>query len=70
MEFSCLPYSPDELDGAEHLHELHRDDYLSLHLDARMRGVGGDLPGVAALHEPYQMKPGKYSFACTFEPIL
>ena len=70
MEFSCLPYSPDELDGAEHLHELHRDDYLSLHLDARMRGVGGDLPGVAALHEPYQMKPGKYAFACTFEPIL
>lgn len=69
MDFSCLPYSPEELDRAEHLHELHRSDYLSLHLDAKMRGVGGDLPGVAALHEPYQLHAGKYAFACTFEPV-
>ena len=70
MEFSCLWYSPDALDSAEHLHELHEDEFVSLHLDAKMRGVGGDLPGVAALHEPYQMRPGKYALSCTFEPIL
>ena len=70
MEFSYLPYSADELDRAEHLHELHKDEYLSLHLDAKQRGIGGDLPGVAALHEPYQMHPGKYTLSCTFEPIL
>lgn len=70
MEFSCLPYSPSELDSAEHLHELHKDDFLSLHLDAKQRGVGGDLPGVAALHAPYQLHPGKYTFACTFEPLI
>ena len=69
MDFSCLPYSPEELDSAEHLHELHRSDYLSLHLDAKMRGVGGDLPGVAALHEPYRLHAGKYELTCTFEPI-
>ena len=70
MDFSCLPYSPDELDSAEHLHELHKNDYLSLHLDVKMRGVGGDLPGVAALHEPYQLPSGKYALSWTIEPIL
>ena len=69
MEFSCLPYSPAQLDSTEHAHELEKDTFLSLHLDAKQRGVGGDLPGVAALHEPYRMDPGKYGFGFTVEPI-
>ena len=69
MEFSCLPFSPGQLDRVEHAHELEKETYLSLHLDAKQRGVGGDLPGVAALHEPYRMNPGKYGFGFTVEPI-
>ncbi|MBQ7542646.1 MAG: DUF4981 domain-containing protein [Clostridia bacterium] len=69
MGFSCLPYSTDKLDDTEHLHELEKDAFLSLHLDAAQRGVGGDLPGVAALHEPYQMRPGTYTLGCTVFPL-
>ena len=46
-----------------HLHELCEDEYLSLSIDARQRGVGGDMPGTACLHEPYKMHNGNYSFA-------
>ena len=69
LEFSLLPYSTAEIDRAEHLHELPDRGQLTLHLDARMRGVGGDLPGVAALHEPYKMKSGAYTLGFTVEQM-
>ena len=69
MDFSLLPYSQEKLDEAEHIHELTPDEYLSLHLDAAQCGVGGDLPGVAALHPPYILQPGKYTFGCTLERL-
>ena len=69
MDFSLLPYSQEKIDDAEHIHELVPDEYLSLHLDAAQCGVGGDLPGVAALHPPYILQPGEYSFGCTWERL-
>ena len=69
MDFSLLPFSQEKLDAAEHIHELEPDDYLSLHLDAMQCGVGGDQPGVAALHPEYKMLPGKYAFGCTWERV-
>lgn len=69
MEFSALPYSQEKIDKAEHLHELQKDPYTTLTLDAKQRGVGGDMPGVACLHEPYKMHAGKYSFSCTVTPV-
>jgi beta-galactosidase len=41
----------------EHQHELKRGEMTTLSLDGAMRGVGGDIPGATALHEPYIMKP-------------
>ncbi|HWQ05694.1 MAG TPA: glycoside hydrolase family 2 TIM barrel-domain containing protein [Feifaniaceae bacterium] len=55
--FSAWRYTQAELDKAEHQHELKRDDTTTLSLDGAMRGVGGDIPGATALHEPYIMKP-------------
>ena len=69
MEFSVLPYSQEKLDKAEHLHELQKDTFLTLTLDAKQRGVGGDMPGVACLHEPYKMHAGKYTLSCTVTPV-
>ncbi|MCL2105621.1 MAG: DUF4981 domain-containing protein [Oscillospiraceae bacterium] len=65
MEFSVLPYSQETLDAAKHLYELEPEDFLTLNIDARQRGVGGDLPGWALLHEPYKLKPGKYAYQFT-----
>lgn len=66
LNFGLHEYSGEKLDNARHIHELVKDDYLTLNIDGFMRGVGGDLPGSAALHEPYKLYPcKKYTF--TFE---
>jgi beta-galactosidase len=54
--FSARYYTQEELDQAEHLHELIYTNITELSLDGAMCGVGGDLPGVAALHKPYVLK--------------
>ena len=61
--FNLSRYTPEKLDATRHLFELQKDNFLTLSLDAAMRGVGGDMPGCAYLHKPYKLKAGKgYSF--------
>jgi beta-galactosidase len=57
--FSAWPYTQEQLDEAEHIHELRRGRAVTVNLDRQQRGVGGDLPGDAALHEPYRMPKGR-----------
>ncbi len=63
LNFGVHEYSQKKLDETQHIHELEKDSFLSLNIDGFMRGVGGDMPGVACLHEPYKLKPDKYSFS-------
>ncbi|MCR5485526.1 MAG: DUF4981 domain-containing protein [Clostridiales bacterium] len=65
INFSIHPYSQDELERAEHIFELKKDDFLTLNLDGFECGVGGDMPGVACLHEPYKIQKGEYSYSFT-----
>lgn len=69
FDFSVHPYTQEKLDRAKHLHELKKDSFYTLCIDDRQRGVGGDMPGCAYLHEPYKMKRGGYSFAFKMEGI-
>lgn len=62
FEFSAHTYSFNKLEKAEHINELSDDSNISLTLDSRVRGVGGDLPGCALLHNRYKLKPGNYIF--------
>ena len=57
--FNMAWYTPEQLDSAKHLFELKKNNYITLSLDAAMRGVGGDMPGCAYLHEPYKLKANK-----------
>ncbi|MDC7223634.1 MAG: glycoside hydrolase family 2 TIM barrel-domain containing protein [Spirochaetales bacterium] len=64
LETSCRPYTRKELNRAEHIHDLKRNESVNLNLDWGQRGVGGDLPGQLCLREPYKMPAGeKYSYA-------
>ncbi|MDR1463926.1 MAG: DUF4981 domain-containing protein [Oscillospiraceae bacterium] len=63
FHFSLLPYTPEKLDDATHLYDLAPDPFLTLTIDGFQRGVGGDMPGSAALHKPYKLRPGKYRYA-------
>lgn len=69
FDFSIHPYTQEKLDRAKHLHELKKDDFYTLCIDGRQRGVGGDMPGCAYLHKPYKMQRGSYSFAFKIKAI-
>ena len=65
LNFSARPYTDDDLDRAQHIHELPRRDIITLNIDMKQKGAGGDTPGLLALHEEYKMKRGtpcQYSF--------
>lgn len=57
--FNAGYYTPEKIDKAKHLFELRADNFITLCLDGAERGVGGDMPGCAYLHEPYKVKSGK-----------
>ncbi|MDR0697321.1 MAG: DUF4981 domain-containing protein [Christensenellaceae bacterium] len=57
FEMSVHPYSLDMLDSATHLHELAGLDYLTVNIDGKQRGVGGDIPAIAALKPQYKILP-------------
>lgn len=56
MNFSVHTYSQEALDKAEHIHELSDSGHNHLHVDAKVCGVGGDLPGIALLKEGYKIR--------------
>ncbi|MDR2266981.1 MAG: DUF4981 domain-containing protein [Christensenellaceae bacterium] len=63
FEASVHPYTLEMLDAAKHLHELETLDYLTLNIDGKQRGVGGDIPAIAVLKPQYKILPGiKHNF--------
>lgn len=56
MLFSAWNYRKEELEQATHQHLLQRQPFTLLNIDGEMCGVGGDLPGMASLHQDYVMK--------------
>ncbi len=55
--FECTvhPYTMEMLDDAKHLHELDRLDNLTIYVDGKQRGVGGDTPAIAELKPQYKV---------------
>jgi beta-galactosidase len=59
LGFTAWPYTQEALDAAEHIHELVRTPDVTVNIDRQQRGVGGDIPGVAALLPAYRMPAGR-----------
>ncbi|GAH76805.1 unnamed protein product, partial [marine sediment metagenome] len=49
LSISAWPYTIKDLEEAKHNHELPQRDYITLNVDHRQQGVGGDLPALALL---------------------
>jgi beta-galactosidase len=65
LNVSAWPYSMEDLEKAGHIHELPERDFTTFNIDYMQCGVGGDLPGVAVVHDEYKIqkdKTYKYSF--------
>ncbi|MEE9410017.1 MAG: hypothetical protein V3V41_03745, partial [Candidatus Heimdallarchaeota archaeon] len=70
LNFSAWPYTQNDLENAEHIHELPRRENATLNIDFKQRGVGGDQPGLPTVHNHYKLK-GKeeYSYKFKISPI-
>lgn len=53
LNFSVFPYSQEALHQAKHIYELKEEDVNTVNVDYMQCGVGGDLPGLANLHDAY-----------------
>lgn len=65
LNISTWPYSMQDLEKANHIYELPERNFNTLNIDYMQKGVGGDFPGVAMVHDRYLIKKGrtyKYSF--------
>ncbi|MFO8017804.1 MAG: glycoside hydrolase family 2 TIM barrel-domain containing protein [Promethearchaeia archaeon] len=68
LNTSCWPYTLDDLEKADHIHELPRRDKITWNIDYKQRGVGGDVPALLRLHDEYKLKKKKkyyYAFRIT-----
>jgi beta-galactosidase len=64
LSVSAWPYTMDDLEKAKHTHELPRSGNVTLNLDYKQMGVGGDDSWGARTHPEYLLgaKPYQYSF--------
>jgi beta-galactosidase len=64
LSTSAWPYTMEDLESATHNYELPRRDFITLNLDYKQQGVGGDFPALAALHSKYRLKGNNnYSYS-------
>jgi len=65
FDFSAWPYSMADLEQAKHINELPSRDFITVNLDYRQMGVGGDDSWGARPHDQYLLpadKPYRHAF--------
>ncbi len=68
MNFSALPYTPNQLRNTAHNYELPRSEQTVLHLDGFVSGVGTNSCG-PELPEQYRVSAPKQHFGFMLKPI-
>ncbi|MGQ1784458.1 glycoside hydrolase family 2 TIM barrel-domain containing protein [Saccharicrinis sp. GN24d3] len=76
IEFNALHYSTEELDPGEDKQlrtpaDLKEGDFVELHIDHKMMGVGGDTSWGAKPHKPYIYFTDKaYNYSFSLMPVI
>lgn len=65
LSMSAWPYSMEDLEQASHIYDLPFRDYITLNIDYKQQGVGGDVPALAVIHNEYKLK-GKTEYRYCF----
>ncbi len=64
LNFSTWPYSMIDLECAQHINALPKRENITVNIDHKQRGVGGDWPALARTHNEYKLKGyRKYSYS-------
>ena len=71
FEMSVHPYTLRMLDNALHMHELSRMSSLTVNIDGKQRGVGGDIPAIACTKSKYNNLPNRnHTLSVTLSPFF
>jgi beta-galactosidase len=65
LSVSAWPYTMEDLENAKHIHELPRRENITINIDYKQQGVGGDVPALAVLHNEFKLK-GKQPYTYNF----
>jgi beta-galactosidase len=68
LSASAWPFTMDDLEKAEHINELPRRKTITVNLDYKQMGVGGDDSWGARTHPEYTLPPGAYSYRYRLTP--
>jgi beta-galactosidase len=68
LSISAWPFSMEDLEKAMHINELPRRDFVTLNLDYRQMGVGGDDSWGARPHPEYTLPAKAYSYRFRLKP--
>jgi beta-galactosidase len=66
---SAWPYRPADLEKGKHIYEPPDQGIITLNLDYRQMGVGGDNSWGALPHPGYRLPPKEYSYRFRLTPI-
>ncbi|MEL7003706.1 MAG: glycoside hydrolase family 2 TIM barrel-domain containing protein, partial [Bacteroidota bacterium] len=70
LSMSAFPYTQKDLDDAKHTYDLPKRDFITLNIDYKQSGVGGNdsWSWWGRTMEDYRIQPGKYTYGFTIKP--
>ena len=69
MEINAAPYRQSDIEGPAHPYELPERENVTIHLDYRQMGVGGDDSWGARPHAEYSPQPNqRHEYRIRIEP--
>ena len=69
LSANALHYGTDDLSAGKHPFEIRKRDYVTLNLDLRQQGVGGDDSWGAWPHEAFLIPCKEYAYQFRLQPI-
>ncbi len=69
LSVNALHYGTEDLNAGKHAFELPRRDYITLNLDLKQQGLGGDDSWGAWPHREFQIPVQDYSYSFRLRPL-
>lgn len=69
LSVNALHYTAEDLNAGKHAFQLPRRDFISLNLDLKQQGVGGDDSWGAWPHQEFLIPAQKYSYSFRLRPF-
>ncbi|MHA1309472.1 MAG: glycoside hydrolase family 2 TIM barrel-domain containing protein [Candidatus Helarchaeota archaeon] len=69
LNISAWPYTLEDLEKAEHIHELPHRPFITFNIDYKQRGVGGDSVVFTGIHDEFKLKANRtYNYTFRIRP--